>query len=246
MGAAPAWITLALTLPRVDADWLDAFLDGFWRWPTPWRGAGRRRHDARPAVDHGHRAWARAARDGAASRWRAGGRCDLRVGVTGRRGGRLARGARRPGCGARRGRANAAHATGSARAARGAWAWRCAAWPARRSMFPTGWRRTSATCCAPAASARCWKSTRCPHRAPCAPPCGHRGASPPATGGRRRLRALLHRPAAPRAAPGRDRAAPAPAAHAHRHRAADAWPGAARCAGASRCACARAGYDHFA
>ena len=29
MGATPAWITLALTLPKPDADWLDAFLDGF-------------------------------------------------------------------------------------------------------------------------------------------------------------------------------------------------------------------------
>jgi thiamine-monophosphate kinase len=29
MGAAPAWCTLALTLPEADADWLDAFLDGF-------------------------------------------------------------------------------------------------------------------------------------------------------------------------------------------------------------------------
>src|SRR5688572_6500609 len=29
MGAAPAWCTLALTLPESDADWVDAFLDGF-------------------------------------------------------------------------------------------------------------------------------------------------------------------------------------------------------------------------
>ena len=29
MGATPAWVTLALTLPEPDADWLDAFLDGF-------------------------------------------------------------------------------------------------------------------------------------------------------------------------------------------------------------------------
>ena len=29
MGAQPAWCTLALTLPEDDADWLDAFLDGF-------------------------------------------------------------------------------------------------------------------------------------------------------------------------------------------------------------------------
>jgi thiamine-monophosphate kinase len=29
MGATPAWCTLALTLPSADADWLDAFLDGF-------------------------------------------------------------------------------------------------------------------------------------------------------------------------------------------------------------------------
>jgi thiamine-monophosphate kinase len=29
MGAAPAWCTLALTLPQADADWLDEFLDGF-------------------------------------------------------------------------------------------------------------------------------------------------------------------------------------------------------------------------
>ena len=29
MGAAPAWISLALTLPDADADWLDHFLDGF-------------------------------------------------------------------------------------------------------------------------------------------------------------------------------------------------------------------------
>jgi thiamine-monophosphate kinase len=29
MGAQPAWCTLALTLPDADADWLDAFLDGF-------------------------------------------------------------------------------------------------------------------------------------------------------------------------------------------------------------------------
>ena len=29
MGATPAWCTLALTLPDGDADWLDAFLDGF-------------------------------------------------------------------------------------------------------------------------------------------------------------------------------------------------------------------------
>jgi thiamine-monophosphate kinase len=29
MGATPAWCTLALTLPHADADWLDAFLDGF-------------------------------------------------------------------------------------------------------------------------------------------------------------------------------------------------------------------------
>jgi thiamine-monophosphate kinase len=29
MGATPAWCTLALTLPEADADWLDAFLDGF-------------------------------------------------------------------------------------------------------------------------------------------------------------------------------------------------------------------------
>jgi len=29
MGAAPAWCTLALTLPRADVTWLDAFCDGF-------------------------------------------------------------------------------------------------------------------------------------------------------------------------------------------------------------------------
>jgi thiamine-monophosphate kinase len=29
MGAEPAWVTLALSLPEADADWLDAFLDGF-------------------------------------------------------------------------------------------------------------------------------------------------------------------------------------------------------------------------
>jgi thiamine-monophosphate kinase len=29
MAATPAWVTLALTLPEPDADWLDAFLDGF-------------------------------------------------------------------------------------------------------------------------------------------------------------------------------------------------------------------------
>lgn len=29
MGAAPAWCTLALSLPRADAAWLDAFIDGF-------------------------------------------------------------------------------------------------------------------------------------------------------------------------------------------------------------------------
>ena len=29
MGATPAWATLALTLPAVDADWLQAFADGF-------------------------------------------------------------------------------------------------------------------------------------------------------------------------------------------------------------------------
>ena len=29
MGAEPAWISLALTMPEADADWLDAFLDGF-------------------------------------------------------------------------------------------------------------------------------------------------------------------------------------------------------------------------
>jgi len=29
MGATPAWVTLALTLPDADADWLDGFLDGF-------------------------------------------------------------------------------------------------------------------------------------------------------------------------------------------------------------------------
>lgn len=29
MGALPAWCTLALSLPQADADWLDAFLDGF-------------------------------------------------------------------------------------------------------------------------------------------------------------------------------------------------------------------------
>ena len=29
MGATPAWCTLALTLPEADADWLDAFLDGW-------------------------------------------------------------------------------------------------------------------------------------------------------------------------------------------------------------------------
>ncbi len=29
MGAAPAWVTLALTLPKADADWLRGFLDGF-------------------------------------------------------------------------------------------------------------------------------------------------------------------------------------------------------------------------
>ena len=29
MGATPAWATLALTLPDADADWLEAFLDGF-------------------------------------------------------------------------------------------------------------------------------------------------------------------------------------------------------------------------
>lgn len=29
MAAAPAWCTLALTLPDADADWVDAFLDGF-------------------------------------------------------------------------------------------------------------------------------------------------------------------------------------------------------------------------
>jgi len=29
MGATPAWMTLSLSLPAADADWLDAFLDGF-------------------------------------------------------------------------------------------------------------------------------------------------------------------------------------------------------------------------
>ena len=29
MGAQPAWVSLALTLPDDDTDWLDAFLDGF-------------------------------------------------------------------------------------------------------------------------------------------------------------------------------------------------------------------------
>ncbi|WP_133478831.1 thiamine-phosphate kinase [Cognatilysobacter segetis] len=29
MGATPAWCTLSLSLPAADADWLDAFLDGF-------------------------------------------------------------------------------------------------------------------------------------------------------------------------------------------------------------------------
>ena len=29
MGAAPAWVSLALTLPQADADWVDDFLDGF-------------------------------------------------------------------------------------------------------------------------------------------------------------------------------------------------------------------------
>ena len=29
MGAEPAWVTLALTLPDADSDWLDGFLDGF-------------------------------------------------------------------------------------------------------------------------------------------------------------------------------------------------------------------------
>lgn len=29
MGARPAWCTLALSLPRADADWLDGFIDGF-------------------------------------------------------------------------------------------------------------------------------------------------------------------------------------------------------------------------
>ena len=29
MGAQPAWISLALTLPAADSDWLDGFLDGF-------------------------------------------------------------------------------------------------------------------------------------------------------------------------------------------------------------------------
>ena len=29
MGARPAWVTLSLSLPAADADWLDAFLDGF-------------------------------------------------------------------------------------------------------------------------------------------------------------------------------------------------------------------------
>jgi thiamine-monophosphate kinase len=30
MGAQPAWVTLALTLPRADEDWLEAFAQGFW------------------------------------------------------------------------------------------------------------------------------------------------------------------------------------------------------------------------
>jgi thiamine-monophosphate kinase len=29
MGATPAWVSLALTLPEADADWIDRFLDGF-------------------------------------------------------------------------------------------------------------------------------------------------------------------------------------------------------------------------
>lgn len=29
MGAQPAWVSLALTLPEADADWIDAFADGF-------------------------------------------------------------------------------------------------------------------------------------------------------------------------------------------------------------------------
>jgi len=29
MGATPAWVSLALTLPKPDVDWVDAFLDGF-------------------------------------------------------------------------------------------------------------------------------------------------------------------------------------------------------------------------
>ena len=29
MAATPAWVTLALTLPEADGDWIEAFLDGF-------------------------------------------------------------------------------------------------------------------------------------------------------------------------------------------------------------------------
>lgn len=40
MGAQPRWCTLSLSLPHDDAAWVDAFADGFLRWPIctalPW------------------------------------------------------------------------------------------------------------------------------------------------------------------------------------------------------------------
>ena len=55
MGATPAWCTLSLTLPDADAEWVDALPR---RLPRAGRAArrraGRRRHDARPAVGPHH------------------------------------------------------------------------------------------------------------------------------------------------------------------------------------------------
>ena len=135
MGATPAWCTLALSLPRADAAWLDALLDGFLALAdAARRRAGRRRHHARAADDLRHRARLRDRRRGVASR-------SARASAT--TSGSPARSATRPaGAGAMRARGACRRArrcarawTGRRRASRSAW--RCAASRTPASMFPT-------------------------------------------------------------------------------------------------------------
>src|SRR3979409_1216541 len=59
MGARPAWALLALTLPRIDEQWLTGFAAGLHKLARAWCGAGLRRYDVGTVVRDGSIAWAR-------------------------------------------------------------------------------------------------------------------------------------------------------------------------------------------